>query len=259
MMSLENITKAVGIDWTRTFIYRDSGSPLNFDFDITPDDFLGFANQDFQSKDKRGIVNAITNAKRSIDCQTDKFLAGIGYEPKADLPQNVRDYIEQHSTSNECVDIRSRLKLLRALDVAPLNLISKIRRIRNLLEHQYKLPTETQVAEAIELATLFRGTVNDVIHNFADRFHIGNEENMFGDGGMGSLLVVDFVDGHFEVIASRQEIKKIQISKTEKQYLELLRLNIAVSIGGNIESALYDLLQTINCNIPQNKVKVKLI
>ena len=158
-MSLKNIVKTVGIDWTKAFIYWEPGIRYECDFDITPNDFLRFANQDLQNIDERGIINAITNAKRAIDCQVDTLLACIGYKPNTNLPQNVKDYIKQHSSSNENVNIPQRLMLVSCLDAAPSKLISKIRGIRNLLEHEYNLPTVDQAHEAIELATLFIGTV----------------------------------------------------------------------------------------------------
>lgn len=257
-MSLENIIKDVGIDWTRTFIYRDVGSPLNFDFDITPDDFLRFACQDFENKNNRGIVNAITNAKRAIDCQVDKFLASIGYGPNAGLPQNVKDYIKQYSMFNKHVNIPERLKLVRALGVAPSNLISKIRGIRHLLEHQYKLPAEAQVAEAIEIATLFIGAVDNVLNSFIVYFHIYSEGPMQEGHLPENHLTIAFEEGHFEItgFVNHQEIGNIKISKNESSYLELLRLNIAVSINTNVDTAIYAILQTIECKIPQNMVKV---
>lgn len=264
-MSLENIIKSVGIDWTNTYINWGGGVALSCDFDVTPNDFLRFANQDLQNKDKRGIINAITNAKRAIDCQVDTLLACIGYEPNTNLPQNVKDYIKQHSSSNEYVNIPQRLMLVSCLDAAPSNLISKIRGIRNILEHEYSLPTIDQAHEAIELATLFIGTLNNVLNTFIDGFDMSSEETKFeGDPRLWkNVMYVAFHDDCFNIgIADKiKEYKKKpdRILKTETQYLELIRLNIAIGTSGNIEDALYDLLQTINCNIPQNKVKVKLV
>jgi len=227
-MSLANIAKAVGIDWTRTFIFWDTGALLNYDFNISPDDFLRFAIQDFQNKDNHGIINAITNAKRSIDCQVDKFLACIGYEPNADLPQNVKAYIKQYR-----VDIPQRLKLVGALGVAPSNLISKIRGVRHLVEHEYKLPTETQVAEAIELATLFIGAVDNVLNSFKESYYIYSEEPTKEDYLPGNHLTFAFSEVHFKVtgFVNYQEIGNVIIPETESPYLELVQLNIAVSIN----------------------------
>jgi hypothetical protein len=239
----------------------DIGVFLNCDFNISPEDFLRFAIQDFQDKDKHGIINAITNAKRSIDCEVDKFLACIGYEPNADLPQNVKDYIRRYSVLRERVDIPQRLKLIRALGVAPSNIISEIRGIRHLLEHEYKLPTKTQVAEAIELATLFIGTVDNALKSFQDIYYISSEERTRDGYLPKNRLTIDFQEGHFGItgFVNHEEVGSIIISKTERPYLELLQLNIAVGVRRDIESALYNLLQAINCSIPQDMVKVKLM
>jgi hypothetical protein len=263
-MSLENITKAIGIDWTNTFIHWSPGVRYECDFDISPSDFLRFANQDFQNKDKRGIINAVTNAKRAIDCQVDTLLVCIGYGTNTKrLPSNVTDYIKRRSLSNESADVTQRLKLIRALEAAPSNLISKIRGIRNLLEHEYRLPTDAQANEAIELATLFVGSLSNVINTFLEGFDICNEEDMFQRDYRlwDNLLKVIFREGYFEIIgkANRLEVGRMRISKTENQYLELLRLNIAIGINGNVEDALYDLLKSINCDIPKNMVKVTLV
>jgi hypothetical protein len=86
-MSLEALAKTVGIDWTNTYFDFGSGTRLDFEFDLDPGDFLRFAQQDFHSRDRRGLVNTLTNAKRAIDCQVEKFCACIGYQPKSELPQ----------------------------------------------------------------------------------------------------------------------------------------------------------------------------
>src|SRR5262245_56669507 len=138
-MSLEALAETVGIDWTSTYFDFGSGTRLDFEFDLNPGDFLRFAQQDFYSRDKQGLVNTLTNAKRAIDCQVDKFCVCIGYQPKSELPQNVKDYIKPHTNPNVRADVPQRLRLLHALDVAPPSLISKTRTIRNILEHEYQL------------------------------------------------------------------------------------------------------------------------
>jgi hypothetical protein len=259
-MSLEDLIKAIGIDWTKTFILWEPGSIYECDFDISPTDFLRFANQDLKNKDKRGIINAITNAKRAIDCQVDTLLECIGYSPNTKLPQNVTNYIKQHPLLNESSDVPQRLKLIRTLEAAPANLISKIRGIRHDLEHEYKLPTEAQACEAIELATLFIGALSNVINRFNEGLKISSEGGGFTDADSWKhALYLGFHKGYVEIFDDTRRKDRYRISKTEKQYLELIRLNISISIGGNIDDALYDLLKTINCDIPQNKINVTII
>ncbi len=260
-MSLERIAKSVGIDWTKTEIHIGK-TVLDFEFEITPADFLRFAHQDFNSGDKKGLVNGLTNAKRAIDCQIDKFFACIGYEPNTELPQNAKEYIKRRIIPNSRADFSQKLRLLYALDVAPLGLISKIRGLRNLLEHEYKLPSENEVTEGLEIATLFIGAVNNVLNSFVNELVIGNLSNMYREDGRFANVIYVFYkqeNASFEIrgIADKNYRENFEISKTHHQYLELLRLNIAViSTNGYIESALYDFLQTINCSIPEQKIRV---
>jgi hypothetical protein len=266
-MSFASIVKKTGIDWTNTYLTWGGSFYFECKFDITPDDFLKFAKQDLQNKVERGIINAITNAKRAIDCQVDTLLSSIGYKPNTDLPQNVKDYIKKHSSYNEIVNITERIKLVSCLEAAPSKVISKIRGIRNLLEHEYSLPTIEQAYEAIELATLFIGTINNVLHTFIDGFEISSEEKKFeGDSRLWkNVMYVAYYDNdNYFQLGTTDKVKQYKqrpdlILKTETQYLELIRLNIAIGTNGNIEDAFYDLIQTIKCDIPKNKIKVTIV
>ncbi len=261
-MTLADLVKEVGIDWTKVYVHLEGVTSDGADFDINPTDFLKFANQDFKNKDERGLVNAISNAKRAIDCQVDKFLAYFGYPINNKLPQNVNEYIVRHPVSDMNPGIKQQLKLLRALDAAPLSLVTKIRSMRNLSEHEYKPPTVAQVSEAIEIAELFIGSLDNVINTFDCYFHIYDAEHMPEKEGRLSAtrLSIDYSDDQFEITAKVkwQEVGKVQIKNTEKQFLELVRLGINMRPGRDPEDALFELLQTINCDIPQNKIKVKI-
>ena len=48
---------------------------------MTPEDFINFAKADFFNSDKKGLVNALSNAKRAVDCAADGFIVAIGLTP----------------------------------------------------------------------------------------------------------------------------------------------------------------------------------
>lgn len=50
------------------------------DFEVTPEEFLNFAKMDYKDNSKKGLVGAVTNAKRAIDCQIDWIINYLGYE-----------------------------------------------------------------------------------------------------------------------------------------------------------------------------------
>jgi hypothetical protein len=57
-------------------------------FEITPKEFLEFAEEDIDLNNNHGFINALSNAKRSIECQSDiiHFSFGIPYE-KLNFPK----------------------------------------------------------------------------------------------------------------------------------------------------------------------------
>ena len=50
---------------------RMSFTDLEFPFEIHAQHFLDIAEEDLLSNDLRGNINALTNAKRAIDCQVE--------------------------------------------------------------------------------------------------------------------------------------------------------------------------------------------
>lgn len=47
-------------------------------FEVTPTEYLAFAENDLESKDLRGLINALSNTKRALDCQIDSLLYTFG-------------------------------------------------------------------------------------------------------------------------------------------------------------------------------------
>ncbi len=72
-MSIQQAAASIQFDWTNTIISNEGGQLPSFrSFDINPEDFLIFAREDFRLCSRKSHVNALTNAKRVIDAQTDK-------------------------------------------------------------------------------------------------------------------------------------------------------------------------------------------
>src|SRR5690554_5080866 len=49
------------------------------EFEIKPEDFLNYAEKDLESEYDHKLINALSNAKRSLDCQVDILLMAFGY------------------------------------------------------------------------------------------------------------------------------------------------------------------------------------
>ncbi|MES2112843.1 MAG: hypothetical protein V4577_29100 [Bacteroidota bacterium] len=142
------------LNFAHVFFFQSGGSGISVNFDIDPKEFLKFAKKDLEQSDKRGYINAITNAKRAIDCQTDLVLKLFGLNFDKDLPNAAKHFIEHNGTKQDANE-KYNLKLIEALGIAPIMLISKVRRLRHQLEHYYQIPSKKDVKEAIELAELY--------------------------------------------------------------------------------------------------------
>ncbi len=259
-MSLADLAKIAGIDWTNTAIEPDNGKSSFCGFDISPQEFLEFAEQDFRQKNRRGLANGLANAKRAIDSEIDKFFGAFGYNLNNEIPPNVKDYVERQSKLKEKLDLPLKLKLISLLEISRPNLVSRVRHLRNLLEHDYRLPTEHDVYDAIELASLFVPAVDNVLNSFWEYFCIGRRDEMMKNRcAKNGLEFFQHYDQYTIQARVNGEIAdSIIITNTQDQFLELLRLNIAISVKRNYVRALYELLQAINCNIPEDKINVEL-
>jgi hypothetical protein len=174
MTLLKLIKDELKIDFSNTVVERESSSERSNPFELTAKDFLRFAKLDFKTNDEKGNINALTNAKRAIDCQIDTAFSifGISFD-KIPVEAEVIINLTDLHTSN----FPKKLKLIKALDFAPSNLISKTRTLRNKLEHYYTKPQRVEVNEAIELAELFILTIENRIKMIPIQFFISDKKN----------------------------------------------------------------------------------
>ncbi|HBJ1650196.1 TPA: hypothetical protein LA460_002387 [Clostridium botulinum] len=179
-MYLKDFKERIKIRWNDfQVVIDDSSWDASIKFNIKPDDFLVFAKDDYKIMDKKGLVGALSNSKRAIDCQVDWIISYLGYDY---LNFNDSKYPEiklliDEFESNLKIHKNSSIKLrfIQALEIAPIFLISQIRIIRNKLEHEYVLPNSNEVREAIEVAELFiNATQNIIINKFSTDVYIGN-------------------------------------------------------------------------------------
>lgn len=171
----------IKINWNNFYICEDmSFYSEDVDFDLTPEDFLMFAKEDYKILDNRGLVGVLSNSKRAIDCQVDWIILYLGFDylnfNELNYPyikEMINKFEEGLSDNN---NLSFKLRFIQALEIAPTFLISKIRKFRNKLEHEYIVPKESEAREAIEIAELFiNATQNKVLHKFCSSYSIQNE------------------------------------------------------------------------------------
>lgn len=158
---LNEMVKKAEIDWKNLHIDDELGGWWDCaKFNIQPDEFLSYAKEDYRANTRRGFVNALSNSKRAIDSQADNILLNYGFDPtrieKKNVYPGVRFSIEKFRKENELLsDVPLKFKFLQSIGIAPQSVILRVRKLRNLLEHEYKIPEKQDVLESIEIAEMF--------------------------------------------------------------------------------------------------------
>ena len=157
----------LNFNWERILLEIDPQEVPVFKFSITPQEFLEFAREDIKNVETRGIVNAISNVKRSIDCQIDTVRTFLGYDPFANKqPAHVLSYIDDYENRHSKINAAMKQKLFQSIGAAPHGVLSRVRTLRNKLEYGYKLPSHDDVQEGIEIASMFIKAIKYYLSRF---------------------------------------------------------------------------------------------
>jgi hypothetical protein len=105
--------------------------------DVTADEFLQYATEDLSTATSRGAINALGNAKRALHLTIDSLLNAYGLLAK-----------------NRRVSFPDRLRLLDAAGLFSLSILNTLNVERNVMEHEYKIPTNARVQEVVDVTRL---------------------------------------------------------------------------------------------------------
>jgi hypothetical protein len=111
------------------------GSPLVTD--VTAEEYLQYAAHDLDDGSSRGSVNAMGNAKRALHLIVESLLNAYGLmarNSKASFPR--------------------KLELLDAAGLFSLSILNTLNLERNVMEHQYRIPSKDRVREVIDVGRL---------------------------------------------------------------------------------------------------------
>lgn len=209
-MELKELIKKVGLKKNRLILEPDIGTSIGYRFKINPENFIDYANTDIKSTCTHGLVNALSNSKRAVDCQIDKLLCSLGIGIKnRNLPQ--------------------KITILKELGIVAPKIISKLIKKRNYLEHRYICPKREEVEDAVDIAALFIEATNRKLQTFQESFSIGNKNTMFfKNRKFRSIIYVSFDPDNkeFELRRYREGslIGCININSKKKEYLVLMRI-----------------------------------
>ncbi len=117
-------------------------------FEISAKEFLAFAKSDLKDYGNKGLINALSNAKRAISNRMDELIK--------------ISFLEKRSSK---LNIPKKMEKLNAIGLFVPDLLQrKITSMRNILEHEYIKPKDSQVVkDAIEIAELFLRSTDQYI------------------------------------------------------------------------------------------------
>jgi len=138
--------------WDQVTIDPKSFVQLEHSTPVTPKEYLGFADKDLLLVDTRGLVNALSNAKRAINCQITSLLTVLGLQNTGDLQEKFQRF--------EDIGI-----------LAP-RVSKKINKLECLLENQFSKPSLEDAEDAIDIATLFVEATDKVFLEYMDSWWI---------------------------------------------------------------------------------------
>jgi hypothetical protein len=140
-------------------------------FPLNAKDFLRFSKQDLKTDgDTRGLINALTNIKRAIDCHIDGVFDALGVKVDKKNPEldNFLSYFKSDDNTSY------KLKIIESLNLAPSFIVSETRLLRHKLEHHYEIPAIKEVERAYDVAELFISAVQGKLRGILDEFCISD-------------------------------------------------------------------------------------
>ena len=181
---------------------------FQYPFKLTPLDFLKFAKEDFNEKNIRNLINSLSNIKRSINCQIDQILFIFGfYKKRQSFPE--------------------KIEFIKDIGITTPEIIEKINRKRNLLEHEYDIPSHEDVSDAIGIAELFIETVKPIFYRYYNELDVHDDSK-----GIGFPCIhfnFDYKKHLFKVAYEKEEgseIEEVEYNHKHQDYLKIVEYYI---------------------------------
>ncbi|MGN7989964.1 hypothetical protein ACTJKC_21650 [Pedobacter sp. 22226] len=148
------------LEHTGTFRCAWGDEVIDTSFDTMPSEFIGFAEIDLQSEFEHKYINALSNAKRALDCQADRLLKLFGFYKES---------------QDKFWGFPKKIGLIQEFDLIAPRVLNKINKTRNLMEHQYIKPKPDQVEDFIDIGALFIASTDHYVTHFRKNVEYINE------------------------------------------------------------------------------------
>ena len=206
---IEEIVKRKEICAVANTSYEET---FQYPFKLTPSDFLKFAKEDFNEKNTMNLINSLSNIKRAINCQIDQILFIFGFL--------------EISKKKNC-NFPKKVKFIKNIGIVSPEIIEKINHKRNLIEHEYDIPSGVDVSDAIGIAELFIESVKSVFIRYYKDLEI--HDNSKGIGFPCIYFDFDYKKHVFKVVYEKEEgskIEEVEYNHKHQDYLKIVEYYI---------------------------------
>jgi hypothetical protein len=265
-LRLPRLLEHAALDWKRLIVAQESGSLLRYEYPVSAKFFLNCAREDFEEKTPRGLINALSNAKRAIDCQTDSHICAIGFTPQKLQKQIGKAGIVGVAQFSKNQNRPITFRVLESLSVVTPGIVDRVRKIRHLLEHEYKKPTRSQVRDAIDIASLYvsalEGSMNSFLENVHLRFGEMRSETIDDHTVPERSVSFQLYNWHELVVVVwfrdfvKHESAEVRILPKDQIYLDVIRLFYAARARENFEKALSVVASSSGIQLPVKSIGI---
>jgi hypothetical protein len=144
----------------QTYISSNGYHDIETPFDLKPTDFLSFAENDLSASYDHNFINALSNAKRALDCQIDTLLIGFGFFEIA---------------KKKYWSFPTKIDKIKELGILAPRVLNKINKKRNLMEHEFVKPNRETVEDFVDITALFLASTDKYIYSFKTECQIEND------------------------------------------------------------------------------------
>ena len=145
-------------------------------YEISAEGFLGFAERAIDTGTTEGLVNAVANLKRALDCGMDAFFESI----------NLRGVFAKNNLKFE-----KKTQFMADIGLFPIRSINKLNLIRNKMEHEYRKPEISDLHTYYELVWSFirilnlnlellyvNGEINFTLQSGSEKYYLTMKHNV---------------------------------------------------------------------------------
>jgi hypothetical protein len=136
--------------------HSTSWDKIEYQVDTSPRLYLDFAIKDLEfEKSGRTLVNSLSNAKRALHLQVETLANAFGFSViNTKKWPNFHDYL---AYCEKCGIVTPRI-------------LKKLNKVRNAVEHEYYIPTESETEDFVDVVELFLAATDRFIYQFPLEF-----------------------------------------------------------------------------------------